>query len=550
MRWLLVLAFVAAAAGAAAQELAMRPALRITIGSAMPRLDPEDPGRPLDQRAWTVSLPVAIRTDECGAASAVSYSDLVFDRHGFDQGGDSNQGLYVERRGSDLVGRQDLMGSAGGTLILRIHARCSWRGRVATASAKRVLQLPTVSCNSGPLRVFELRGAATREDENHEAKVVPLRLGDLVAGDSRLRIAQGGRVVMGAPDCNGFRVVLHGGTYWTGTYDRGGDPYWFHGPGILSRADGNAAGFTIEGRISVRPLTVRCRDCTPDASSYEVRSLGDRTILRVYSGAVIGQTPKRKVRVRAGFELFVLCRRGKHCHGVGPRLTQPREGWTAPAHLRLVDPPRLVSSRPGRRPSLAKLVPTLADASQIVLPAEGGVPEQIAAEWGQQFRVGGSDFRYRQGVYIWERETPRRWREVYRREVPYGFSWNLFTGDVTRDGHDDVLLVESAGSGGCGRRLVLASVRGETRPIFDKENCEDYLRIAHGALEINEAVGPCPEEIGGAHCYGGRRERILRWNGRALVTAKATVRCELPGLDSECRPRRTNGGGRIRTSVG
>ena len=88
-------------------------------------------------------------------------------------------------------------------------------------------------------------------------------------------------------------------------------------------------------------------------------------------------------------------------------------------------------------------------------------------------------------------------------------------------------------------RLLVTTRRGVEETLRDY-NCETHHELSGGVFHLRKAVGPCPAGGGGAHCYGGTRDRQLRWDGRKLVTVRTLVRCVLPRLDPkrDCRPRR------------
>jgi hypothetical protein len=113
--------------------------------------------------------------------------------------------------------------------------------------------------------------------------------------------------------------------------------------------------------------------------------------------------------------------------------------------------------------------------------------------------------------------------------------------DVTNDGHPDaVLVVGNGGSAGCGEATVVAWVRGRTRVIFRHGLCESSVRGVRGGVVLDVPVGACPYKYGSAHCVGGRREELWRWNGRALALSRVRVTCVLKRLDPHraCAPRR------------
>jgi hypothetical protein len=177
------------------------------------------------------------------------------------------------------------------------------------------------------------------------------------------------------------------------------------------------------------------------------------------------------------------------------------------------------------------------------LAASGAAPEQVLVSWNgwEQPRPG----RYESGLSIWER-TPNsrvvRWHAVYAERFPNLGALYLQLGDVTRDGHEDVLVEASRGSGGCGVRNVLATVDGRVREIYRSPRmCEATFSISGATLSIVESIGPCPHPgPQSAHCRGGERRTVRRWDGDELVAVRTSVTCDVPRLDPArgCRARR------------
>jgi hypothetical protein len=113
---------------------------------------------------------------------------------------------------------------------------------------------------------------------------------------------------------------------------------------------------------------------------------------------------------------------------------------------------------------------------------------------------------------------------------------------VTRDGHADVLLTEwNGGSGYCGVRRALTSIRGSVQEVYRRSFCETDFAADRGDLRVELPIGPCPYRPGSAHCSGGHRIERWRWDGKRLRLARVDVRCHLPRLDPErgcAAPRR------------
>lgn len=86
-------------------------------------------------------------------------------------------------------------------------------------------------------------------------------------------------------------------------------------------------------------------------------------------------------------------------------------------------------------------------------------------------------------------------------------------GDVTGDGHKDVVfVVDLGGTAGCGPWRVVSRHGGGVREVFHRYICEGGIRIARGELLIERPVyrKDCP----GVHgCRDRHRRIIARWNG-------------------------------------
>lgn len=205
MRWVFALAFCIAAGatawGGATEEHA---GLRVTIGYAMATADPEDDENRLGVRYWDVSPPVTLESARrCDRADVAVSQRLDFN------------GTLLAAREQDGLSPIDLKGdgyrftgsihgpgdaSAGERVHFTAKARCFTGETVSTASTTRTFELPLASCDSGPLRVGEVKGLVSGEDWNHGA--VTLQPGDVITPGSDLRVPPGGQVELGNPECN------------------------------------------------------------------------------------------------------------------------------------------------------------------------------------------------------------------------------------------------------------------------------------------------------------------------------------------------------------
>jgi hypothetical protein len=515
-----------------------RPSASIEIRAAMPQPDSED-SNPLGWRIWSVSPQVVIRFRRgCGVAEYRSTARTWLNRVSASwSGGNGAQWGALGRvsAGRVVIERPRLDGYAGQSVRLRVRVACG--ARVAEATA--MFRLPAASCDEGFLHVYELHGRGEWTDDRGNGRTHPLRAGDLVASEDGLRIARGGSAVVGAAECNGFRLDLGPGEYSVGGYqtDARGEP--FTGARALVTADSHAGGW-YTGALQVLPLGTRCRSCATAApATFEVRAAH----VRVLAGSVLARAGGRSARVHAGEEAGALCTTATKCRLLGPRIFQPAQPWSwplasGPARLR-----NSIAAPAGSTPPARALAPAFSQVSRYRLAAVDGAPEQLAVHWSRQVRIqsgGVGDTEPQEGVLIWQRVTPARWRIVYRRRATDFAMIGLTIGDATGDGHPDVLLVQSEGSGGCGPRVLVAWAAGRERTLLTRNECESAFQLKHGALLVDEPTGPCPYRTGSAHCFGGSRHIVMRWRDAHLIQRRTTITCNLPRLDPKrgCAPPR------------
>jgi FG-GAP repeat len=503
----------------------------------MPQPDSED-DNPLGLRIWSIHPQVVIRfRSGCDAAEYRSTARTSLNRVPAFRGGGPGAAIVPLgriKRGRVLLEWAQLDAYAGQIVRLLVRVTCG----AHAAEAARTFQLPAASCDDGFLHVYELHGRGEWTDERGNGRTHPLRAGDLVGSEDGLRIAPGGRAVVGAAECNGFRVDLGPGEYGVGGYrsNARGEP--FAGARGVVTADAHAGGWNA-GALEVLPLGTRCGSCaTAIPSTFEAR--GAR--VRVLAGEVLARVAGRSVRVHAGEEAGAVCATANRCRLAGPRVFQPDEPWSVPLQAALPQLHAVLRARVTSPPPQDELAPAYSRVAVYRLPAAGGAPEQLAVRWSREFRPRpGSGTEPQEGMLIWQRVAPTRWRIVYRRRSAEYASMSLSVGDVNGDGHPDVLTVEEQGSGACGRRVLVAWAAGRERILLVRSECESAFRLGRGALVIDEPVGPCPYRQGSVHCFGGIRHVVTRWSGALAVQRTATVKCALPRLDPTrgCVPRRS-----------
>jgi hypothetical protein len=144
------------------------------------------------------------------------------------------------------------------------------------------------------------------------------------------------------------------------------------------------------------------------------------------------------------------------------------------------------------------------------VPRAAGIPDQVVAAWSR----GDDPLRQDWGLALWQNYPDERaWRVTYAFEdrSPKGVLGITATfGDLTSDGHEEVLTFESTGgSGACGTWRVLATddtlITGE---IWHEQTCDTRVEIGAGGLVVEEALYR-PED---PHCCPSRtRTTTLAW---------------------------------------
>ena len=139
--------------------------------------------------------------------------------------------------------------------------------------------------------------------------------------------------------------------------------------------------------------------------------------------------------------------------------------------------------------------------------------EAIVVAW----QVPGDDpFHLARGLAVWRRfdDDGAPWRPVYATTWPAKvgvLAVTVLPAEVTGDGSDDALVqIETGGSGGCARWLVVDLAGGEV--IWDDEGCDRRIEPHAGptGLLVTEAV----YEQGDPHCCpSASRETVWTYVG-------------------------------------
>lgn len=166
---------------------------------------------------------------------------------------------------------------------------------------------------------------------------------------------------------------------------------------------------------------------------------------------------------------------------------------------------------PEELPSDALIPPDAQLTGRVVLPAAGGISDEVAVA----YVVGSDPFAAEHGFALWRRfEDAPAWSVVFAfvdapRKGVLGI--RLEAGDLTADGHDELLTFEdTGGTGACGTWRVIAGAPEDATEIFRRKTCDTEIRIVNAHLEIREAV----YETGDPHCCPSEfRISTLRWSG-------------------------------------
>jgi hypothetical protein len=332
--WITVGALTIVATLTAAEPSASGQSPRVMISARVvgPRPDPEDTANPLGRRQWDVGFDVVVSAEQTCDQLRYAYRtvDLFDGRLGLD-------GTYAGgTETSEAAQRADFgvtpsSADAGDTIVFTATGFCSLGGMSFRSAPVRLeVPIPPHSCDEGPLRVLRLHGRAWREDLERVNRRVPLHAGHYVWEVYTAWLGRGGRIVFGAPVCNGFRIWLRGGrVFFPGAYQR-------HrrgvvtgiGLGALARftGDQHAGGIETENAL-VGPRGRRSgpsRVAKFDVFSYPA-NVGRLTRVRVLRGAAwVWGGPgagamSPPVLVRAGYVTIVRCTSYRHCRPDPPQ---------------------------------------------------------------------------------------------------------------------------------------------------------------------------------------------------------------------------------------
>ena len=492
--------------------------LRVVLHAGYPIPELGDTGNVVEDRAWLGTVDATATAAVRCVDLKLTVSQLISGVYGPAPVGVASQETVTRH----LSARGEYGAYAHQRVPLLAEAFCRRpSGQTLRASVKTTVLIDVPPC-TGSLRV--LAGKATVNGRT-------VTQGTRIARGAITSVPRRGRLVLGAPECNGFRVVLPPGVARIGGYSPKARGAPFVSNRLVGiRADGHAGGARAASLpVLVRPNGIDCADCAlPLPASFALRADRSRAAVRVYFGIASVVTPEREVRVHAGQQLFIDCR-SRPCRVSTPVLFQPGERFRL---IRERSKPLPRTLRGARRPPLAALAPADSDARLFT----GGTRDRgatVAVVWSRERRVAPGTMTTQKGLVVWARDT-RRWRLAYARRYRFWDNVLVRPADVTRDGRADFLVTEwNGGSGFCGPRRVLARFGSTVSSIFRlRDLCETDLGAKGGDLVVNTAVGPCPYRLGGAHCYGGIRHDRMRWDGHRFVLIRSRTVCLLESLDA------------------
>lgn len=210
-------------------------------------------------------------------------------------------------------------------------------------------------------------------------------------------------------------------------------------------------------------------------------------------------------------------------HSLSPPVTSPPPS-PAPSPVSLPPgvPSEFMEDLPAEEVPPEALVP---EGSQVTgtwyVPESGGIGEQIVVAWA----TGTDPFRQEHGLALWQRHVDDPpWQAAYAflDKVARGvLGIRAQLGDLTADGHEDVLSFEdTGGSGACGIWRVLATLEGAIAELYHRQTCDTDIVASEGTLILTEAVF----EPGDAHCCpSATRTTTLRWDGAGWDVVDRTI---------------------------
>ena len=312
------MAIVAAAAFAVA--LLALPASDAPPASVVVSIEPgrPEPDREVDDpvgvRSWAVEIRISAHTDApCERLSLAYRYRVLFNRTLVQRF--AHSGAEEAQPGASshslLISAPNAI--AGSVVGVRAVAECSNAvAPTARSVATAAVRIPFASCDEGALRVLRLRGRAAHEDLSVANRRRPLRRGDAMVGVHTAWVGRRGRVVFGAPECNGYRVsAWNGALLIVGSYNRRGrgDFTGLERGSVRMTTDVRGGGVSASA-ASASPL----RQHASQPVTFEVhareRGAWATNRVRVLRGAVriVAGAPLAPFTLAAGREVRIRCR--------------------------------------------------------------------------------------------------------------------------------------------------------------------------------------------------------------------------------------------------
>jgi hypothetical protein len=140
-----------------------------------------------------------------------------------------------------------------------------------------------------------------------------------------------------------------------------------------------------------------------------------------------------------------------------------------------------------------------------VSPASPGVPAQTLFEYAPG--AGPLTARVKilklvtRGKVVWQERVAADHVSVAR-------------ADVTRDGHQELLVIGEGGTAGCGAKILLAWVDGAERVLYKQWNCDTQYIVRTGELIVRQAIFKATDP---QCCPSFVDTTVYRWDGKRLV---------------------------------
>jgi hypothetical protein len=246
---------------------------------------------PSGLRGYSVTFHVRIASDqECENLSAsYSYAARFDGRPSL--AGSGTEFFDTAAPASSATFTVPASGNAGDLVVFSGRGSCELADGTVLATSDPVtatVAVPPHSCEQGPLRVLGARGSVTRQDLASRGTRVPVRTGHYLWSGYGVTLGKRARLVFGAHECRGLRVIAAGpAKIVPGDYSAGGEGAPLRlGPGgvVDFRGDQHSGGVQTANAIA---LPRGARHASSRLARFQIVSVsGKLTRVHVRSGTV------------------------------------------------------------------------------------------------------------------------------------------------------------------------------------------------------------------------------------------------------------------------